>query len=62
MHNAIVIAIVLLIFLNGATDACTSIAAAVCSGAISMRRAALLCGICNAVGGVCGVLFFGGIG
>lgn len=62
MHSAIVIVIILLIFLNGATDACGSIAAAVCSGAISMKRAAVLCGVCNAVGGIVGMLFFGGIG
>ena len=62
MQSAIGIVIFLLIFLNGATDACGSIATAVCSGAMSMKRAAILCGACNGIGGMCGVLFFGGIG
>lgn len=62
MQFALAVAIFLLTFLNGATDACTSIATTVCSGALSMRRAALLCGVCNGIGGLCGVWLFGGIG
>ena len=62
MEFAIAVVIFLLIFLNGATDACGSIATAVCSGAISMGHGAVLCGICNGIGGVCGVWLFGGIG
>ena len=62
MQFAIAVAIFLLIFLNGATDACGSIATAVCSGALSMRRAAILCGLCNGVGGLCGVWIFDHIG
>ena len=62
MEFAIAVVIFLLIFLNGATDACGSIATAVCSGAISMGHGAVLCGICNGIGGVCGVWLFDGIG
>lgn len=62
MQIAISAAIFLLIFLNGATDASGSIATAVCSGAISMRPGAVLCAVCNGIGGVCGVWLFGGIG
>ena len=45
MEFAIAAVIFLLIFLNGATDACGSIATTVCSGALSMRRGAILCGV-----------------
>ena len=62
MEFAIAAVIFLLIFLNGATDACGSIATTVCSGALSMRRGAILCGVCNGIGGLCGVWLFGGIG
>ena len=62
MQFAIAAAIFLLIFLNGATDACGSIATAVCSGAIPMKRAAILCGVFNGIGGLCGVWIFGKIG
>ena len=61
MEFAIAAVIFLLIFLNGATDACGSIATTVCSGALSMRRGAILCGVCNGIGGLCGVWLFGGI-
>lgn len=62
MQSAIAAAIFLLIFLNGATDACGSIATAVSSGALSMKGGAILCGVCNGIGGLCGVWIFGGIG
>lgn len=62
MEFAIAAVIFLLIFLNGATDACGSIATAVCSGALSLRRGAILCGVCNGIGGLCGVWLFDGIG
>ena len=62
MEFAIAAVIFLLIFLNGATDACGSIATTVCSGALSMRRGAILCGVCNGIGGLCGVWLFDGIG
>lgn len=62
MRIAIIVAVFLLVFLNGATDACTSISTAVASGALSMRRAAILCALCNGVGGILGTVLFGGIG
>ncbi len=58
----LLMAVAALVFLNGATDASNAIAAAVSSGALSMRRAAILAALGNALGGVCAVLFFGGIG
>ncbi len=51
-----------LIFLNGATDASNAIASAVTSGTLTMRRAALLAALGNAVGGLCALFLFGGIG
>ena len=62
MQSAIITAVFLLVFLNGATDACTSISTAVASRALSMKRAAILCALCNGVGGILGTLLFGGIG
>lgn len=61
MHAAILTAILCLIFLNGATDAANAIAAAVASGALSMRRAALLSAMCNTAGGIFGAAAFPGI-
>ncbi|MBQ8746502.1 MAG: inorganic phosphate transporter [Clostridia bacterium] len=58
----LLLAVTALIFLNGATDASNAIAAAVSSGALSMRHAAILSAIGNALGGVCAALFFGRIG
>ena len=62
MRFAIIVAIFVLIFLNGATDACTSISTAVASGALSMKRAAILCALCNGAGGILGMVLFGQIG
>lgn len=51
-------AVVLLIFLNGATDASNAIASAVSSRALTMRQAALLSAALNVAGGaLSGVLF-----
>lgn len=58
MSFALILAVVLLIFLNGATDASNAIAASVSSGALTMRQAALLAAVCNAAGGIAGGLFF----
>lgn len=56
-----VVLVVVLIFLNGATDASNAIASSVSSGALSMRRAAFLAAVCNTAGGIAGMLFFGKI-
>lgn len=58
----VLLAVAALIFLNGATDASGAIASAVSSGAISMRRAALLAACGNAVGGISAALVFSGVG
>lgn len=62
MSAFVLLAVTALIFLNGATDASGAIASAVSSGAISMRRAALLAACGNAVGGVSAALLFDGVG
>ncbi len=56
------VAVVLLIFLNGATDASNAIASAVASGALSMRRAAILAAVCNVAGGALSGVFFSRVG
>lgn len=61
MGPFLILAVVLLIFLNGATDASNSIASSVSSGALSMRHASVLAAVCSAAGGVAGMLFFGEI-
>lgn len=56
MEGAVAAAAFCLIFLNGATDASAAIASAVSSGALSMRRAALLAAMGNLAGGLVGSL------
>ena len=54
MERAVAAAAFCLIFLNGATDAFAAIASAVSSGALTMRRAALLAAMGNLAGGLIG--------
>ena len=61
MHFLLTLAIVVLIFLNGATDASNAIAASVSSGALRMRQAALLSAVCNTAGGIIGGIYLDGI-
>ncbi len=62
MPQFVTLCVVVLIFLNGATDASGAIAAAVASGTISMRRAAVLAAVGNGIGGILAAAFFGEIG
>ena len=55
-------AVTLLIFLNGATDASNAIAAAVASGALRMRQAAILSAVGNVAGGVLSGMLFSRVG
>jgi len=61
MRFILVTAVIILIFLNGATDASNAIASAVTGGALKMRQAALLAAVCNTAGGLAGGIFFAGI-
>ena len=61
MNFLLTLAVVILIFLNGATDASSAIAASVASGAMRMRRAAILSAVCNTAGGIIGGICFPGI-
>jgi len=61
MSFLLILTVVLLIFLNGATDASNAIASSVSSGALSMRQASVLASVCNTAGGIAGMLFFGEI-
>jgi len=62
MRILLCVAVIALIFLNGATDASNAIAAAVSSGALSMRRAAALAAAGNLAGGALSGLWFSGVG
>jgi len=62
MEFAFVCAVVILIFLNGATDAAGAVATAVSSGALSMGRAAVLSAVLNVAGGVFGASLFPRVG
>ena len=61
MHFLLTLAIVVLIFLNGATDASNAIAASVSSGALRMRQAAILSALSNMAGGIIGGICLDGI-
>lgn len=61
MDFLLVLFVLLLIFLNGATDASNAIASAVSGGALSMGQASVLASVCNTAGGIAGMLFFGKI-
>lgn len=61
MSFFLIFTVVILIFLNGATDASNAIASSVSSGALSMRQASVLAAVCNTAGGIAGMLFFGEI-
>ena len=54
--------LLLVVFLNGATDAPNAIASSVATGALSYRRAVRLCAVCNAVGAVGMALLCGKVG
>ncbi len=62
MSLGLCIFVTLLIFLNGATDAANSIATAVSSGALTLRRGAVLSAFWNLVGGLSAGTLFGGVG
>ena len=55
-------AVTLLIFLNGATDACNAIASAVSARSLTLRQGAILAAVCNLAGGLLASLFFQGVG
>ena len=61
MNFPLTLTVILLIFLNGATDASNAIAASVASGAMRMHRAAILSAVCNTAGGIIGGICFPGI-
>ncbi len=56
------VAVTLLIFLNGATDACNAIAAAVSARSLTLRQGAILAALCNLAGGLLASILFGGVG
>ena len=62
MRFFLVLAVTLLIFLNGATDACNAIAAAVSARSLSLRRGAILAAVCNLAGGLLASVLFSGVG
>ncbi len=58
MNYLLLLLITATVFINGATDACGTIASAVSCGAVSYRRAAILAAVMNIVGGAVSCLFF----
>ena len=57
MPDVTIVLVVLLLFLNGATDAANAMASAVASGAMTRRQAALTGAVCNLLGGLAGSAF-----
>lgn len=62
MRFFLILAVTLLVFLNGATDACNAIASAVSARSLTLRGGAILAAVCNLAGGLLASVLFVGVG